>query len=99
MAGSMDLRREYAQSGTHVPERRPSGQRSLHSMRIPDRQDLVVRMSGFRLAYRGGRMEGSITRLISFWGRVNYRRFTVVMFLASTVAAVASILDVERGQR
>ena len=45
MAGSMDLRREYAQSGTHVPERRPSGQRSLHSMRIPDRQDLVVRMS------------------------------------------------------
>ena len=39
------LRRGLSHPGTHVAEREPSELCSSHSVRIPDRQDLVVRMS------------------------------------------------------
>ena len=45
MARSKDCRRGYSHPGTHVAERKPSELRSSHSIRIPDNQDLVVRMS------------------------------------------------------
>ena len=45
MVRSKYLQRGYSYAGTHVAERRPSGLRSSHSMRILDSQSLVVRMS------------------------------------------------------
>ena len=45
MARSKDLQRGYSHPGIHVAERKSSELRSSHSMRIPDRQDLVVQMS------------------------------------------------------
>ena len=42
MARSMDLWRGYSHPATHVTERKPYEFRSLHSMRMPERQDLIA---------------------------------------------------------
>ena len=79
-----------------MAERRPSGLRSLHSMRILDRQHLVMRMMCCAASDRfteeeKGRVD---TRLKSLRVVVTYSRFTVEMCLASAVTAAASIANV-----
>ena len=58
MANSKDLQRGYSHPGTHVAECWSFGLRSSHSIRVPDRKDLVVRMSCCLRAYRRRKREG-----------------------------------------
>ena len=93
MARSKDRWRGYPHPEIHVVERKPSKLRSSHSLRILEKQDLVVRMSCYAasdwfIEEEKGRVE---TRSIPFMGVVASRRFTEDTCFASAAAASASI--------
>ena len=95
MARSKDRWRGYPHPEIHVVERKPSKLRSSHSLRILEKQDLVVRMSCYAasdwfIEEEKGRVE---TRSIYFRGVVTYRRLTEELCFASAAAAVTSIAE------
>ena len=99
MARSKNRRRGYPHPGTHVADHNPSELRSSHSMRIPDRQELVVRMSccatsDWFAEEEKGRVE---MRSLSLRGVVTYSRFPEMSLPRSPQRQPLS-RRIERGQ-